>query len=436
MTKRTRTVLFFILLALFLVAGPSTVLYSWGYRLDFEKKKITQTGALYFKVWPKSAQIYLDGKLTKRTDFFFGATLIENLLPKKYEVEIKKEGFRSWKKTLQIAEKQVIDAKNVVLIPEKPNFTILTKEVEDFFFSPDGKKIILVEKNQDGWALKFFDLEKNLKIHLVKEKDISKTSEADFLDLEFSADSKEIFLKAGVKEKIEYFTLNLEKTPPILTPLEANSLRKPTQEELSLTAPENVLIHETLDGEIYYLDNSGYLFKSDSLFNPQLKINEKPLPIKEEVEYNLMGFKNYFFIQEGQILYLFNPDLKSFEKFFEPAKEMEVSPDFKKLVYFSDWEIWILFLEEKFDQPWKKAGEQLFLTRLAEKIDRVFWYTSHYLVFAAGDKIKIAEIDDRDRINIVDFAEFKSPRIFFNHNDKKLFILSEKNLYSSERLLP
>ena len=89
------------------------------------------------------------------------------------------------------------------------------------------------------------------------------------------------------------------------------------------------------------------------------------------------------------------------------------------------------------EQEEKKVGEEIFLTRFSEKIGEVFWLTSHYLIFNTGSKIKIAEIDDRDKINIVDLVEFPDPKIFWNQNNKKLYILSEKNLYTSrERLAP
>ena len=132
MTKRTRTILFLICLFLFLLIAPLAIFYSQGYRFDFDSKKITQTGGLFLKVFPKSAEIYLDGKLKKKTDFFFGSILIENLLPKKYKIEIKKEGYFTWEKNLEIREKEVTEAKNVILFPENSNFTILTKGVKKF----------------------------------------------------------------------------------------------------------------------------------------------------------------------------------------------------------------------------------------------------------------------------------------------------------------
>lgn len=325
MTRKTRAILFFILLILFLLTAPSTLLYSWGWRLDFSPPgggiKITQTGGFYFKVWPKSSQIVIDGKPSKRTDFFFGAAYLDNLLPKKYEVEIQKEGYHSWKKILEVKEAQVTDSKNVVLLPQAPKFAALSQNVEEFFVSPDQKKMILKETEGKEWSLKLLELDKNIKSHLARELDLSTSSVAEFVDSFFEVEEKE--------------------------PTEA--VAKEPEEEM----PEG-----------------------------------------------------------------------------------EFSPDKKKLVYLSNSEVWVLFLKDELGQPQKRAGERLLVARFSEKISQVFWLTNHYLIFTTGDKIKIAEIDDRDGINIIDFAEFKSPQIFFNQTDKKLYVLSEGNLYTSEKLLP
>ncbi len=416
MTKRTRTILFLICLFLFLLVAPTVVLYSQGYRFDFDSKKITQTGGLFLRVEPKQVEIYLDGKLIEKTDFFFGSALIENLLPKKYKIEMKKVGFLSWEKTLEIKEKEVTEAKNIVLLPENPQFSILVQEVKQFWPSPDQKKIILKEGEND-WALKLYDLDKNVKSQLIDENDISPKG-VDLLDLSFSEDSKEIFLEVGVTEKVKYFTLNLDKAPPSLV-----------EKKTTDTSSENVVASKKINNDIYYLDKFGYLFKNNE------KLNETPFAVKQETEYVLEIFQNFIFLREDKILYQFNTSSKTFEKFFEGINSLEISPDLKKLVYFSDSEIWILFLKEKLDQPSRKAGEKIFLVRFLEKVGDVFWMNSNYLIFNVGDKLKIAEIDDRDGINGYNLVEFNKPKIFFNTIDKKVYILSEGNLYSSENLL-
>jgi len=326
------------------------------------------------------------------------------------------EGYYPWEKTLEVKEKEVAEAKNVILFPKNLNFRILTKGVEEFWFSPDQRKIILKEGNEKGWALKLYELNKDVKSHLIAEKDIWPV-EADLLDLRFSEDSKEISLEVGAAEQIKYFTLALNKTPPLL--IEA---------EPPLPPFENIITYEEVNNAIYYLDNFGQLFKNEE------KLTETSFPIKQETEYALTVFQDFIFLRENDILYQLNLSSKSFEKIFEGAQGLKISLDSKKLVYFSDYEIWILFLKDGLLQ--KKAGDRIFLMRLSEKIRNCLWLNSHYLVFNIGDIIKISEIDERDKINVVDIGELKNPRIFWNKVEKRLYLLSEGNLFRSRTLLP
>jgi hypothetical protein len=436
MAKKTRAILFLVFLFIFLSVAPAVVLYSQGYRIDFDNKKISRTGGLFLKIEPKQIEIYLDGKLVKKTNFFFGSVLIENLLPKKYKIEIKKPGFALWEKTLEIKEKEVTEAKNIVLFPENPDFSILAEKIKQFWTSPDQSKIILLEEDKSssplssskqdsvkeekkvGWALKLYDLNKNVKSQLIKEEDVSPKG-ADLLSLSFSEDSKEALLEIGIGEKIKYFTLNLNKVPPALL-----------EEGSPATATENVFASRKVNNDVYYLDKFGYLFRDAE------KLNDTPFPIKQETEYALEIFQNFIFLREDKILYQFSSDLKSFEKFFEGVSILEDSPDLKKLVYASDYEIWILFLKDTLEQPQRKAGEKLFIARLSEKIGNCYWLNNNYLVFNSGNKIKISETDDRNKTNVTDIAELKNPEIFWNKIEKRLYVLSEGNLFRSEVLLP
>jgi len=454
MTYRTRRILFLSLLILFLVTATLTVFYSLGWRFDWRTKKIIQPGIFYFKVWPRSVEIYIDGELKEKTDFFFGSTLVENLLAKEYKIEIKKEGFHTWEKILEIRKREVTEAKNIVLIPENPNFRIITSEVDDFFFSPDEKKIIL---KSPGWSLKLFEIDKNVKSHLIDESNVSK-NEVELFDLKFSPDSSKVLLKLGSKGKINYYLLDIDESPAVLSSLD--SLGSPEKlyfspknskklfafkekelyelnlstEEISSPILENIIALEIYYNDIYYLDDSGFIFKNNASFNQEEKLNIIPFSIKEKAEYEITLFNSYLFLQENNVLYVFDGGKKSFEKFFEPIKDFKLSYDSQKMAYLNNYEVWILFLQKKHEQPQKEAGEKLFITRFSEKIDDLFWYTNHYLIFNSGDKIKVAEIDDRDRINITDLAEFKEPKIFWSN--KKLYILSEENLYVSEELTP
>ena len=175
-------------------------------------------------------------------------------------------------------------------------------------------------------------------------------------------------------------------------------------------------------------------------------MNFEPFPIKERKKYQIFIRLPFIFLKEDGTLYILNPESRVSGKLSDSSIGEKFSPDWRKMVYFNNYEIWVLFLEKNEDQPKRELLERQFLTRSSEKIDQVLWLDSNYVVFNIGKKVKISEIDDRDKINFCDFGEFpalggsalggNSPEIFFNQFDKKLYILSEENLFSSEKLLP
>ncbi|MFH1462234.1 MAG: hypothetical protein ABIG08_00815 [bacterium] len=435
MTQKTRTALFFAFLALFLLIAPSAVFYSQGYRIDFDLKKITQTGGLFMKIVPKQVEIYIDGKLKKKTDFFFGSTLIENLLPQKYKIEVKKQDYLTWEKTLEIKEKEVAEAKNIVLFSQDISFQPLLTNVKNFWFSPDQTKIItleedkssslpslpsdensIAEKGERGWALKLYELDKKIKSHLVEEKDIS-SKEADLLNLTFSEDSKDISLEVGTAEQVKYFTLTLDKLPVKLIGTKA-----------PLPPAENSLTYQKVNNDIYYLNSSGHVFKNEE------KLTKTPFPTKQETKYDLKIFNGFIFLTENENLYRLNANSGLFEEFFEGIKHLTASPSLKTLAFASNHEIWIFCLEETAGQPQRKTGKKTFLLRFSKEIKDVSWLNSDYLIINLEGDIKIAETDNRDKVQTWDIKNFSEPNIFFNQADKKLYILSEENLYSSEKI--
>ena len=413
MTKKTRTTLFITCLFLFICATPVAVLYSQGYRFNFEEKKFIQTGGIFFKTQPKQAEIYLDGKLKKKTSFIFGSLLVSNLIPNKYEVQVKKEGYHSWQKTLEVKERQVTEAKSIVLFPEDVTLDVLTQGVEKLWFSPDQRKIILKENTQNNWALKLYEIDKDLKSHLIDNRDIS-TKSSNLLSLEFSEDSKEVTILVELTESIRYFKFSLDTFPPILTQTAPPS-----------PLPQNIITQKEINTDTYALINLGHLYKN------QDKLTQTPFPIKQETEYKLEIFRDFIFLLENEDLYQFDKETQSFEKILEGIQYLKMSPDKNRLACFSNQEIWILFLSDVNGGLQKKAGDKVFLIRLSGKIDNPFWLNSHYLIFNMGEVVKITEVDERDRVNIIDIAEIKNPEIFWNKTDKRLYILSEGNLYFS-----
>lgn len=480
MTKRTRSILFIVIAICFFIAAPLTIFYSLGWRIDWKAKRLIKVGLFYFQVLPRNVEIYLNGKLEKKTNFFFNAASIENLLPERYDIEIKKEGFHSWKKSLEIKEKQVTEAKNILLVPQNPNFKTLATGIKDFYFSPDGKKIVFKEEvaseseNQniaasqrtgESWSLQLFELKNNVKSRLIGEKDISRgEGKNELVNLKFSPDSKRLLLEIAVGEQLKYYVLETEENPPVLvnldflnTSLNFNEIyfnpRNPdklifldedklkeadlVKKEATLSAIKEAITFSVINNDVYYLNNSGFVLKTDLSFSSPEKLNTLPFSVKNETEYKIGGSNSHIILKEENALYIFDKNKKVFEKLSDSVKNFAFSPDSKKLAYSNDYETWVLFLDRNQEQPQREKGDKVFLTRFSEKIDDVFWWTNYYLILNEKDKIKIVEIDDRDKTNIAELASFPSlSKIFWNKDEKKVYVLDKNILYVSDRLIP
>jgi len=468
MTKRTRNILFLILTILFFLIAPSLIFYSEGWRFDLRTKRIVKVGGFYFRVFPKRAEILINGREYK-TDYFFGSLFIEGLLPREYQVKIEKEEFLPWEKRLKVREEETTKVEDVFLIPETVNFEILAKGIKDFVPSEDQEKMVLISEDE-GWQLKLLDQKENLVAHLLKEKEIEEGAELEKI---IFSPTKEVLIKARTKKERKYFLLDLETTS--LTALDflfseqSEEIKVLEQSERFLDSDleeisfsengkkiffrsenelfeadlikksstsllENVICYKVKKPFIYYLDNSGFLFKTDLKGERKEKLNRESFEIQEK-DYEIYIFPSFTFLKTEDSLFLLDEEEGSFKEFSGFVKEIKISPDSKKLAFFGDHEIWIVFLTEIEKQPPKEKGEKLFLSRFAGKINEVYWYTQNYLIFNIGEEIKICEIDEVDKIQIWALKNIKGSKIFFNEESKRLYFLKEGNLFVTEKLI-
>ena len=107
-----RRLFYLLAIVIFLIAAPAIVLYTAGYRYDFKKHQIQLTGSLYIKTFPDNVEIYLNDKLVSNSTPF----RVSHLLPNQYQIKIKKDGFDSWYKNLEVQPGKATFAENICLI--------------------------------------------------------------------------------------------------------------------------------------------------------------------------------------------------------------------------------------------------------------------------------------------------------------------------------
>lgn len=108
-----------IVLIFFTLILIATIAYARGYRLDIQKGTMTSTGIMAISSSPGTAQVYVNGVLK-------GVTDLHLTLPHgKYSIEVKKEGYTSWKREVVLKGELVVTA-DATLFPLNASLTPLT----------------------------------------------------------------------------------------------------------------------------------------------------------------------------------------------------------------------------------------------------------------------------------------------------------------------
>ncbi len=136
-----------LLSATIIIGGTLVAIqFAKGYRPNIKNISLSGTGLLVANSFPKGAQVFIDSKLTTATD----DTL--NLPPKDYDIEIKKDGYTSWKKHLTLKE-ELVTQTNATLFPAVPTLKPLTfTGAKSPTPSPDGTKIVYLVENASTGA--------------------------------------------------------------------------------------------------------------------------------------------------------------------------------------------------------------------------------------------------------------------------------------------
>jgi len=219
--KKWRILWFLIVLFLISAATIIVAKLGQGYKPDLSKKSLRPTGLLVATSIPDGAQVFIDGKLKTATN----ATL--SLSPGEYEVEIKKDGFFPWKKTLKI-KKELVTKTDAYLFSSFPDLRALTfTGAQNPVLSPDGTRVVYAVasasaslEKQGLWVLDLTD--RPLGLSREPRRIIANTPQLDFsqAELRWSPDGKQILatFKTTVgkgktaKTKIQNFLLDAEKT--------------------------------------------------------------------------------------------------------------------------------------------------------------------------------------------------------------------------------
>ncbi len=273
-----KTVFRLLFFLFFVVVLASVIAYARGYRFDIEKRLVKSTGIISATSNPKAAKIFINGELKGVTDTNL------TLPPENYLVEIKKEGYTSWSKKINLKGELVVNV-DPVLFPVNPSLSPLTNlGIIKAVASDDGDKIVLIAS---GSAYLFDAGKKTLPFFPPLNKIVDLSLLPNIIDyknikVSFSPDQKQvIFASPDVKSEQSYLlSLDENNLNPLDVTLSKEALIQAWQNEKN---KNNAKILETFPKDFDKIASASFEVVS---FSPnETKVLYKA---KESVELPLM----------------------------------------------------------------------------------------------------------------------------------------------------
>jgi hypothetical protein len=324
-----------------------------------------------------------------------------------------------------------------------------------FYFEsmPNGAQIFINDKNY-GKTDKFTKrlLPKDYKVSIIKDGFFSWEKQLK-IESQIVTEARNILLIP----KNHNSKIVRENLPPNfdLIGYSVKTSEKQKMEQASTTAASILKTNSfaSAGNSIFYLNQADNLLYESNLNGSSVsQISLQPLPGSRSS--SLPGEPNGIYklsaqnssrlaaLNQNKDLYLFNPKTNLFDKIDSNVNGAEFSLDHKKIMYWTDSEIWVIYLEKIQIQPYKKAGEKELITRFAEKITSAIWYTedNEHIIFVVGDTIKIIELDGRDRRNVANFIKMENfspsawnnPQLYYNLDKHLLYFINNNKLYSAQ----
>ena len=411
MNLKTRRIISFIFILVFLGLTPPIMFYAAGYKIGWNFFSIRRTGMFIIESFPKGAKILLNGKAQKnfisfkKNNYIITPAKIKSLLPGEYDISLELDGHIGWRKKLAIypGASTYIDA---WLFKKDLPVEIRRAEIKKIKFSPDGKKTLV--KSDIGLELVNLAAETNESINL-------KSSPAD--NLYWSTDGENLII-----DNILYNFDNLNyaldlgelSTGAFNYKWNGNNLYFQNKEAVYQLVSEknlNLIIKNPLIKDYLVKGDNLYLISGHGQTSSLAVLNlSNRQPVKE---INLLDSPDYSFINPGhellnvydsyhKILYLIGPGPDYLSATMEIINNIENSAwhDGVNLIYSNDFEIWLFNLKTK---------EKILITRISDQIKKAIMLPSqNNIIFSTSQTIKTIELDGRDSRNINELARFDS----------------------------
>lgn len=412
MNHKTRIILFYSFVALFLALGAGVLAYSYGWRIDFETGKVQKIGAIYVKANVKDVTITINDKVYKdESGILQSGTLISNLLPKTYRVTITKEGYLPYHKTLTVRPALVEELLNIQLIPEAfdPTFVAPTKGTTFIDATESADRLILQDTSTGIYYL------------------YTKTNASSTVNLNMAVANA----KRGQKIKHIAF-VPFKPAQFVIEDATGFKLFDSEKKTIELLMKGSIATWSMQDSTIIGVETNAKtrtqeIFTFNLIFKTKTSLDNLNKQLQKTTYVTAVTATNNLatiaFSDVENNLSIFTPKEKTVKRIATNVRSFAFSPDDKKLLILADSGIpSILFIEDFDGDIRKKAGDTITIAiPQPESVQTIRWYAdSYHLLIERSSELAMTELDDRKPLNV-----FPLTRDFIDYH----YEAGEKTIY-------
>lgn len=465
-TGKIRFALFLLFVGSFFIVSGSILFYAFGYRFNFERGIFVYGGSITLKSNPVQIDVSIDGVPIPAGDLsrINQSYHIAGIIPGEHSVEVSTPGYQSWNKNIVVRSGISNEFWNIVL-PRQHYETVRYPGTENFtkyFQSPNPTVFAGIQERDHTVSIMMRDTDKEEGTLLYSRRDASFAFEKNE-NLEWSTAGDQIVFPVLIDNLRHIIIVNTEtlEVRDISAELGQFSLMRPRWNP----AVRNSLLYRS-DGKLYRLD-----------IGAGQETPLQPMLLAEHITtYDISGSDIFIANMEDGFIYRFGaeqtqPDLRSIADvsaenlqpgttlivydayriallssdgaliFYnasmddQPVRTLaehgilgaQFSDDGKKLLFFSDHEISVYFIQEWDVQPKRDIDSIWQISRFADTISSVQWTKDYeHILYLKGSQVFLTELDNRDRRNINTLIEFRNPplQILSRVNNNQIFFVS------------
>jgi len=408
------------------------------------------------KSTPSNANIYLNGKLQSSSAFNIinNSTTINGLRPGNYDLKVSADGYETWEKNVDVHSGVSTEFWNIVLAPQKNTPKELSADgALRYFPSPFGKNVAYVKKNGANLEIWSIVRSSNASTLILSQKDFDFSSDA-FENIEWN--TKETLFVVPVEHggRGDFIVLDSTKTqdPMFLSQItglsemdhvrwspanqneiyfvakdDSGSQSNLYRMDLSVGKPEVILegikSYDLSKNSIYFLRQNNIVYKTDLDGKSEDQLVLAPIDLSgSDEKTRLIAYDDnrQAIISESGKLYVHNNGETTgdtLKKIADGIKSVQFSNDGKKLLYWSDNEINVLYLRKWDVQPRREENETQQIVRISSPVKNVFWYRDYeHIFFSTQNSVKIIELDSRDHRAIDDIFKYNSENFLSSYD--------------------